>query len=188
MLKEKLMLKKALAVIRKIFENKHFPLAIAITAFLVTSHTIKYGLMLDDLNQRTTLIDADRVPENLYKTGMVPEKPGTLSAAIFEQFGFSRHESRMDALRDYGILPWWTPKGIKVAIWRPLTSFTHWLDYRLFPDSPELMHVHHLLWFSAVIFLIAVFCRSCYIPYSCLLQEYDWTKLDYGSGCDSLSD
>ncbi|MHC4105168.1 MAG: hypothetical protein ACYSR9_09520 [Planctomycetota bacterium] len=158
------MLKKALAVIRKIFENKHFPLAIAIIAFLVTSHTIKYGLMLDDLNQRTTLIDADRVPENLYKTGMVPEKPGTLSAAIFEQFGFSRDESRMDALWDYGVLPWWIPKGIKAAIWRPLTSFTHWLDYRLFPDSPELMHVHHLLWFSAVIFLIAVLYRRLLSP------------------------
>ena len=155
---------KPLTAIRKILEHKYFPLAVALIAFLVSLPTIKFDLMLDDLNHRTILIDSDRVPKKLHDTGLVPEKPGTLSAALFEQFGFSRHESQMEAAKNYGILPWWTPEGMKAALWRPLSSFTHWLDYRLFPDSAPLMHVHHLLWFSAVIFLIAVLYRRLMGP------------------------
>ena len=101
---------KALNLIRKSLENKYFPLAIALIAFLVSLPTIKSGLMLDDLIHRSILIDPDRLPQEIYKTGMTPEKPGKLSTAIFGLFGFSRDQQQTDKAREYGILPWWNPK------------------------------------------------------------------------------
>lgn len=156
--------KRPLTVIRKALEYKYFPLAIALIAFLVSLPTIKTGLMLDDLIHRSMLVGPDRLPREIYRTGLTPGKPGKLSTAIFDLFVFCGDQQQTDRGREYGTLPWRTPKKFKASLWRPLTGFSHWLDYRLFPDSPPLMHVHSLLWFSAVIFLIAVFYRRLLGP------------------------
>jgi len=157
-------MKKPLIAIRKPLEHKYFPLAIAIIAFLIALPTIKSGLMLDDLIHRSVLIDPDRLPQEIYETGLTPGKPGKFSTAVFDLFGFSRDQRQVDKAREYGVLPWWSPKDVKGAFWRPITGFTHWLDYRLFPDSPQLMHIHHLLWFSALIFFITIFYRRLIGP------------------------
>lgn len=58
-------------------------------------------------------------------------------------------------LMDVGLmLPWWTDPELKIAFFRPLSSLTHWLDERLWPSSPVLMHLHSLLWFGVL--LVAV--------------------------------
>jgi hypothetical protein len=44
-------------------------------------------------------------------------------------------------------------------LWRPLTAFTHWVDYRLFPHAPAWMHLHNILWYAAAVFLVAVLYR-----------------------------
>jgi len=150
--------------ITKTLEHKYFPLAIAIIAFSVSLPTIKNGLMLDDLIHRTVLVNPDRLPQEIYKTGLTPEVPGRLSSALFDTFGFIRDNHFADKAKEYGSLPWWTPKDFKASMWRPISSFTHWLDYRLFPDSPMLMHIHHLMWFSLAIFLIAVLYRRLIGP------------------------
>jgi hypothetical protein len=157
-------LRRTLAAIRRLLEQKYFPIAIAIFAFLVFLPTIKFGLMLDDLIHRSILIDPDRLPQEIYKTGLTPTESGKLTTALFDLFAFFGDKQQMNKARDYGTLPWWAPKNFRASMWRPLSSFTHWLDYRLFPDSPVLMHIHHLLWFSAVIFLIAVFYRRLLGP------------------------
>jgi ABC-type multidrug transport system permease subunit len=38
------------------------------------------------------------------------------------------------------------------------------VDYRLFPDLVRLMRIHHLLWFSGVVFLVAVLYRRLIGP------------------------
>ena len=43
-------------------------------------------------------------------------------------------------LKDFGTVPWFTLPDYKVSFWRPLTSFTHWVDYHYFPNSPWLAH------------------------------------------------
>jgi hypothetical protein len=40
-----------------------------------------------------------------------------------------------------------------------VASFTHWLDYFLFPDSFAAMHVHSLLWFSAAVCAVTALYR-----------------------------
>ncbi len=150
--------------IRKILEHKYFPLAIALIAFLVFLPTINYGLILDDLIHRAMLVDADHLPDGIYQTGVKRGSPGKLSTALFDLFAFCGDEEILTEGWNYGTMPWWTPKSVKAAMWRPLSSFTHWVDYRLFPDSARLMRIHHLLWFSGVIFLIAVLYRRLIGP------------------------
>src|SRR5262249_58502494 len=50
------------------------------------------------------------------------------------------------ARRQSGAYPWWTlPEG-QVAFWRPLSALTHWIDFALWPDAPQVMHGQSLLW------------------------------------------
>jgi len=58
------------------------------------------------------------------------------------------------------VLQWWAPDDLRLGLWRPLTAFTHWLDYRLFPDSPALMHAENIACFAAIVFLAAVIYRK----------------------------
>ena len=63
-------------------------------------------------------------------------------------------------------VPWWAPDDLKLGLWRPLTAFTHWLDYRLFPDSPAVMHAENIACFAAIVFLAATIYRR--------LREAGW--------------
>ena len=55
-------------------------------------------------------------------------------------------------LMDVGLmLPWWTDPELKIAFFRPVSSLTHWLDERLWPSSPVLMHLHSLAWFGVLL-------------------------------------
>ncbi len=62
---------------------------------------------------------------------------------------------RVGPLMDLGLLPWWTFKEVKAAFWRPLTVLTHWLDFRLWPGSPALMHAQSVLWYGALVAAVA---------------------------------
>jgi hypothetical protein len=52
------------------------------------------------------------------------------------------------AMMEVGMTGWWTDPKLVMAYFRPISVVTHWLDYRLWPHSPELMHLHSLLWFA----------------------------------------
>ncbi|MGE0323869.1 MAG: hypothetical protein AB7S68_16275 [Polyangiaceae bacterium] len=62
-------------------------------------------------------------------------------------------------LKDFGTVPWFTLKDYKVSFWRPLTSFTHWIDYHYFPSAPWVAHVQSLLWYGALILAAAALYR-----------------------------
>lgn len=51
-------------------------------------------------------------------------------------------------------LPWWTEPGLQLDLLRPVAALTHALDYRLFPHAPWLMHLHSLLWYGLLVFLL----------------------------------
>jgi hypothetical protein len=125
---------------------------------------LKTGLVMDDLIQRIPQLEPSQIPPGLEKTGMVPDNTGQLSTVLFETFGFPRDRTRRHMARNYGIMPWWSPDEAQAALWRPFTAFTHWLDYRLFPDSPALMHAHNIAWFAAVVFLAAIIYRRIIGP------------------------
>lgn len=65
-----------------------------------------------------------------------------------------------DLMDEGALLPWWSdPKHLN-AFLRPLSSLTHWLDFRLWPNSALLMHVHSILWYGALLLVVAYLYRS----------------------------
>jgi hypothetical protein len=143
----------------QVLSHRYAPVALAVLALLMFLPNLKSGLLLDDFIHWSILADPSEMPKQLWNTGMVYENPGRLSTALFRQFGIGGEKEKIRKCIDYGVFPWWSRDDIRGGFWRPLTSFTHWLDYRLFPHSPALMHTHSVLWFSAVTLLVAVLYR-----------------------------
>ena len=86
-------------------------------------------------------------------------EPGTLAYAVRNQFYFFHPDAaNYQVLRQHGVVPWWTPDDARIRFFRPLASFTHWLDYQMWPDSIRLMHAHSLL----ILLLAAGFAFLCY--------------------------
>ena len=46
---------------------------------------------------------------------------------------------------------YFTDPGLRVAFFRPLSSLSHRLDLALWPASPQLMYLHSLAWFGALL-------------------------------------
>jgi hypothetical protein len=53
-----------------------------------------------------------------------------------------------------GWAPWWTYDRLLIRLFRPLGVVSHWLDMRLWPDSPVLMHLHSLAWLALLVLVI----------------------------------
>jgi hypothetical protein len=119
---------------------------------------LKTGLMLDDLPQRAVELKPDQLPPRMHETGN-PLDSGSFSTVLRDLF-FNRNPQDMTLMKNYGMLPWWTADNLRLGLWRPVTAFTHWLDYRLFPDSPMLMHAHSIAWFAAIVFLLTIVYRK----------------------------
>ncbi len=99
---------------------------------LLFGRSIRHGPMLDDYPialriQRWFAGDPDQTWWNLFEFGRFDE-----------------------GLRFSGVLPWWTAEDLFVRFLRPVAAATHVVDQRLWPSSPELMHVHSLVWAAAL--------------------------------------
>jgi hypothetical protein len=142
--------------LKKFLSHRHLPSFLAIGAVLVMLPAFKVGLVADDLVQRAVELGPDQLPARLQETGMA-QNPGSLATVLHDLFpGITR----MAQAKEYGVLPWWAPDDLKLGLWRPLTAFTHWLDYRLFPDSPALMHAENIVCFAVIVFLAAIIYRK----------------------------
>ncbi len=146
-------------IVKRLVKSKHLPWILGVAAVVMMLPALKTGLVMDDLVQRIPQLKPSQIPPALYKVGLVPDNTGELSTVLFETFGFPRDRALIKRGQNYGVLPWWLPAEVKFALWRPFTAFTHWLDYRLFPDSPTLMHAHNIAWFAIVVFLVAIIYR-----------------------------
>ncbi len=118
---------------------------------LLTLPALGVGWILDDYYHRTVLLRRPPLCELLGQPS--------------EMFRFFRGEpDRTGRLVDLGLFPWWTDPGLKGEFLQALTVLTHRLDYALWPDSPELMHAHSLLWLGAAAAAAAVFYRRMMGP------------------------
>ncbi len=122
------------------------PLSAALLAMLLASPSIFAGWVADDYYHRVKLVDHSRFHEVIAP-----------SLDIFNFF--DGDPARTHKMMDLGITPWWTYPELHGAFWRPLSALTHWLDYRLWPESPKLMHLHSLLWLGFLAALTACFFR-----------------------------
>jgi len=85
---------------------------------------------------------------------------GLLDTCVFGDGDPEHNRARMEL----GIVPWWTPPDWKIAFWRPLCSLTHWLDWQLFGDRSWVMHLHSLLWYGLLVFVLTLLYRRLLTP------------------------
>lgn len=130
---------------RRWLGSRAFPTALAVAAMALTLPALATGWHFDDYLHRAAL------------TGSGAQ---SLDVALNDLFVFMDGDpARTQRLIESGQFPWWAlPEG-KNAFWRPIAGLTHWLDYQLWPRSPLLMHAHSLLWFGALVLVVALFYR-----------------------------
>lgn len=77
---------------------------------------------------------------------------------------FDPSEPNYQALKDYGVLPWWTADDALLHFYRPIATLTHWLDYKLWPDNTHAMHAMNLLWYMLAVLAILYLYQQFALP------------------------
>jgi hypothetical protein len=129
------------AGIRTALAHRRLPLAVVILAAIGMLPTLTGGWQLDDYFQRATLLGyGDSKPINTF----------------IQYIDRAHNLSQMN----FGTMPWWGSPDLHQAFLRYASTLTMMLDYRLWPDSPALMHLHSLLWLSAAVLAAAFLYRE----------------------------
>lgn len=116
-------------------------------AVLLAGPSIFTGFTTDDHNFRLVFRGAPGLPE--------------FARAPWEVFSFyaDRGPELRQAFLERGLLPWWTGDTFRAAFCRPLSSLSHYLDYRLFGETAWPMHAHSLLLFAALLLSVGALYR-----------------------------
>ncbi len=111
----------------------------ALVGVLLVSPSLNIGWFLDDYYERWILVQSPVYSD--------------LRPAQSDMFRFIDDDAhRNDRLRELGLMPWWIyTTGVKGAFWKPLTTVTHIMDYKFWPDRPDIMHAHNLCWFGLML-------------------------------------
>lgn len=121
--------------------QRHLPRWLGLIAIGLALPGIFQGWAADDLIHRVILLHQD------------------LGGVLRNLFVFASPPVN-GALHNAGALPWWTVPDLTVAFFRPVAAVSHWLDYRLFPNTATLMHLHSALWYGLVCWLAALVYRQ----------------------------
>jgi len=137
--------------IRRILGHRRLPLFVAAVGVLLCISSLWLGLQNDDHILRLVLSDPPLDPE-------WTRSPVNAFAFVNGDDEFIRRGI------ENGRIPWWTHPKLKLAFFRPVTSLTHWIDFRAWPDQPWLMHLQSLFWFAGAIFAAATLYRRLLLP------------------------
>jgi len=130
----------------KALTHPALPLWLAIVSVLLTLPSLTVGWVADDHFHRLRILGSPKLPE-------VPSGGKDL-------FAFADgNPERIRRYMDRGLWPWWAVPHIRASFWRPLTVWTHRLDYSLWPDRPVLMHAHSITWLAALTAVTTVLYR-----------------------------
>lgn len=139
--------------VTKLLSHKLFPIVVLLIAIPLAWPLIHTGWFTDDLVHRVAYIDSPDA-QKFQPTG-APLK-GPMRMYSF----FDGDQERYQRVMDYGSFPWWCSPDIRAAFWRPITAWFSMLDYWLWPESAELMHIHSLCWFAILIILSGIVYRT----------------------------
>jgi hypothetical protein len=120
------------------------PAVAALAGLALCSPAVFRGWKLDDFLQRFLLVGDGKPPQ--------------LFATMHGYFDFIVPET-INSWKDVGVVPWWTDDLLRLSFFRPVASFSHWIDYRLWPDSPMAMHAHSLLWYALACAVVGIVYR-----------------------------
>ena len=64
---------------------------------------------------------------------------------------------RMHRMIETGFAPFWAYDHLVIDFLRPVSALTHVIDYRLWPNSPAVMHAESIAWLMGAVFLATLF-------------------------------
>lgn len=131
-------------------QNRHLPWQLALLALLLCAPSLRLEWLFDDDFHRLALTQ----PEG----SMLRRSPAELFVFMEGDEAVNRQSVVM------GMLPWWSHEGLRLAFFRPLAGLTHWVDYKVWPELPSLMHLHSLAWLGGVVIAAALFYRRMLGP------------------------
>ena len=126
-------------------EHGHLAWQLAVLAMLLCAPSLWLGWQFDDDFHRLALTQ----PEG----SMFYRSPAELFVFIEGDEAVNRQSVVM------GMLPWWSHEKLRLAFFRPLTGLTHWIDYKIWPEHPSLMHLHSLVWYGGIVIAATFFYR-----------------------------
>jgi hypothetical protein len=136
---------------RRVLGHHRVPFFVAGVAVLLCVSSLWLGLQNDDYVLRLVLSDPPLDPE--------------WTRSPFNVFSFlDGDEELIRRALEEGRILWWTHPKLKLAFLRPVSSVTHWFDFRVWPDQPWLMHIQSLLWFAGAIVAAALLYRRLLVP------------------------
>ncbi|MGH8444813.1 MAG: hypothetical protein ACREVL_06070, partial [Solimonas sp.] len=113
------------------FAHRHGVFVAALIGLALSLPMLGNGYFMDDYQQRITLLGGD------------------VNGNAFDFF--TRGSPVADAQFQSGVLPWWHWPESKTRFFRPVAQWLMQIDYRWWPDSLPLMHLHSLLWYGLLI-------------------------------------
>ncbi|MFQ5462255.1 MAG: hypothetical protein ACE5E5_06465 [Phycisphaerae bacterium] len=129
------------------FEHRWFAAHVALIGMAMGVPSLWLGWQTDDLFHGAGFVKLEQFPP--------------VWDPIWNMFSFvSGRDGENRRLVDEGLLPWWAPDHLRLSFFRPLTALTHWLDYTLWPSSAWLMHLQSLLWYGALVAVVAMLFRQ----------------------------
>lgn len=135
---------------RSLLAHRRLPWVLAAFGIVLTLPSLFIGWAMDDHVLRYASAGGEGISSELYKpTGL---------------FGFLGDPEVVRSLKERGSLPWWTADGFLLAFWRPLSSLTHWIDFRLWPENPLLMHLQSVLFYGLLVFVVTHLYRQTLTP------------------------
>lgn len=150
--------KRSSQALRSFLTSRWFPLQVALLGVLLLLPTAIGGFKTDDLVQRYTMVGNAELSALGFP---LTEKAADLPEALSHYFTFFHPEveGHNNAQRDFGTVPWWMDTEMKLSLFRPVTALTHWIDYQLWPDQPQNMHLHSLVWLGGWLLLAGLLFR-----------------------------
>ena len=138
--------RRSLGFSKRVLEGRKVYVLVAALALLLTSKALTGVFGTDDF---LFLAAAQGFP------GLPEYTNGPLDTFTFS--GQDLEHNKM--LIERGVFPWWAlPEG-KLSFWRPITSFSHWMDYQLWGFNPRPMYAHTMLWYALCAVLVTVLYR-----------------------------
>lgn len=120
--------------------SHRWPLYMAMVGFFLTLPALLSGFSADDYILSSAFFDQHLKTAN----------------TLFGMFSFSSGDLAINQQQmDIGFLPWWSNPDLLINFWRPLSEFSHAIDFTFWPNLPSLMHLHNSLWYFLLVFLTA---------------------------------
>jgi hypothetical protein len=117
-------------------------------ALVLAAPSLATGLVLDDF------VLGIKAGPNLRVRGLPVQPPWLFT------FTTGNAEKNHALMSEGVLLPWWTEPLHRNAFFRPLSALSHVLDFRLWPETPALMHLQSLGLFAVLLFALATTYRQ----------------------------